>query len=195
MPHSHGTELMGGSRWRTPAEQWKKTSWTHRTGMLSVGLFFPWRKFGGKPDITVNITVFPFDAAPPHPSACIFCLLSSLWSWSFQKRFASVSWSVRIQQSDFFLSRNSTVYFFCYSGEWQKSPNWAHKVAVQRLDREASLQHWGGNLIAQALQRPCFTQFPMKEDWICSLWLSFEARSSHSPTFFSVSLTSELSLH
>lgn len=166
MLHSH--ELMEATEENT-CRTMKKTSWTHRAGMLNV-IFYV--KVWGEARYNC-ITVFPFDALPPHPWACVFCLLSSLWSCSFHKRFASVSWSVQIQQSDFSLSRNSTIYFSCYSGEWQKARNWSHEVAAHRLDREASLRHWGGNLIAQALQRPSFTRFPMKEDWICSLWFIF----------------------
>lgn len=177
MLHSH--ELMGGSRWRTPTDQWKKQAGHIEQGCW-VLFFFMLRKFGGKSDITVYITVFPFDASPPHPSVCVFCLLSSLWSCAVPKRFASVRWPVWIQQSDFFPRRKSTVYFFCYSGEWQKIPNWAHKVAAQ-IRRRGITPTLRGNLIAQALQRPSFTQFPMKEDWICSLWFFSKLEAASLP--------------
>lgn len=82
---------MGGRRWGTPAEHNEKKQAGHRTGMLSVILFFYLKKVGGEEALCLNITVFPFDSSPPHLLAFVRCLLSSLWSCFFHTNLASVS--------------------------------------------------------------------------------------------------------
>lgn len=117
-----------------------------------------------------GVCLFSWDGSHPHPCARVRGLrtlppfLSVIVLFPFKVRQSKL---ISVDSSVWFFSEEEARSLFThYSGQWQKSPNWAHKVAAQRLDREASLKHSGGNLMAfRVLQRPSFTKFPTKEEF------------------------------